>query len=102
MDLAVAGRRGIEFNPSFVRNVGLDPGVRVTGADNVLRGDVIELTTRESIHHPRRNSHRSQHDGHGRSEIFAMPLAAHEQKVGNGIAWCSAWKLERVSVVRPE
>src|SRR5438876_3597090 len=99
MTYRVAWGRGIEFGPSFSGNVGVNPGVRVTGANDVLRGDVIELAARKTVHHSGWNSNCAQHDCHGRGKVLAMSFAAFEEKMRKRIAGSGFGQLQSVSVV---
>src|SRR5271167_140119 len=57
-------RGGIETDPSVAWKICLDPRMRVAGANQVLGSEVVKLSRAETVHHPRGNAQRAQHDGH--------------------------------------
>src|SRR6266567_2218111 len=76
--LTTARGRGVRFHPSLARNEGFDPGMRIAAADHILRSNVVKLAAGKPVHYARGDSNRTQHDRHGRGEVFAMALAAYE------------------------
>ena len=72
-------RRGwIEGEPSPVRDVSFDPGVRVAGANNIAAGQVVEFAAAKAGDDAAGNALRAKHDGHGRGKVFAMSTFALE------------------------
>src|SRR6185312_7537176 len=102
MGLRTAAGCGVECQPAFTGNVSFDPGVSIAGADNVLRGNVIELATGKPVDHARGNSSDAKHDGHCGRKIFAVSAATDEQKVRYRVRWLGVGELQGVSVVRSE
>src|ERR1035438_2957754 len=97
-----ACRSGIESLPTVAGKIGFYPGVGVFRADYIVSSEVVELVAAKAVDHPRRNSEGSQHDGHGRSEVLAVPLLALEKKIRDGIFHGRARQLQRVTEVSPE
>src|ERR1700676_2667565 len=102
MHLRGRRRSGIETNPSIAWKIRFHPGVRIAGPNQVLRSKVVELPSAETVHHPRGNPDRAQHDGHRGSEVLAVSLLAFEKKVGYGVAWNAARKLQGVAKMRAQ
>src|ERR1039458_982546 len=48
-------RSRIKADPTRSREVSLDPGVGVTGSHHILPGEIVEFTSAEARHHPRRD-----------------------------------------------
>src|SRR5438876_3637554 len=69
----------------------------VTGADHVLRADIVEFSTAKSCCHARGNSQSSQHHRHSRGEVFAMSLLAFEKEIGQRVRLRSSGKSKRIS-----
>ena len=93
---------GIECMPAGAGEVGLDPGMRVFGADDVVSGEIVELVAAESGDHAGRNAQRAQHDRHRRCEVLAVSLLAFEKKIRNRIFDGGGREFERVTEASPE
>src|SRR5207247_9197416 len=75
-------RRGrIEFNPSVARKIDFNPGMCVTGADHVLRPDIVEFSTAKPCCHARGNSQSSQHHLHSRGEVSPLSSLTSETAI---------------------
>src|SRR5437867_1719438 len=72
----------IKAHPSITREVGLDPGMGIAGANQILGREVIELTRAKSIYNARRNLQCAQHDCHRGRKIFTVSLFAFKKKIG--------------------
>src|SRR5947209_19128173 len=53
MNLRIAGGCGIEGEPSFAGDIGIDPGMSVAGPHNVLASDVDTPVSCKSVHQAR-------------------------------------------------
>src|SRR5258708_37004645 len=84
----VASMSGIEGLPPVAGEIGLDPGVGVFGADDVVTGKVVEFVAAESVDHAGRYSKSAQHDCHGGGEILAVTLIPFKQEIADRIFDC--------------
>src|SRR5712692_1252099 len=96
------GRRRVKGAPAVIGKIYLHPGVRLAGAHDVTRRQVVELGAAESVDHARGNVQGAQLDGHGGGKVFAVRLFADKKKLGQGIYRGLLRELERVAVVRAE
>src|SRR6185369_947253 len=96
---ATSSWSGIKLHPSFARDVGFHPGMRLASANHVLRGDIVIFTSGESIHYPGGYAQGAKHDRHRGSKIFAVPLPTFEEKTGNRIGWGGFRKFKGVCEV---
>ena len=76
--------------------------MRVAGAHDKIARDIVVFAGLKSVDVTRRDVQRSQHDRHGRGEIFAMPRALLEQEVGKRIGLRRSAEVQRIAVVRAQ
>jgi len=91
-------RSGVEGGPSSSGNPGLDPGMRVAGANQPqLRNRIVDAAL-ESGGQAGRNADRAEHYRHGAGKILAMALPARKQEVCQRIGSLASRQVERVGV----
>ncbi len=76
--------------------------MRIARAHDVVAGEIVVLARKEPVHFTRRNAQRSNHDGHGRGEVFAMSRARFEQEVPQRILAGFSRQVQGVGVARTQ
>ena len=76
--------------------------MRVAFTHNKVACHVVVLAHLKSVDVARGNALRSQHHGHRRGEIFAMPGASLKQEIGQRIVLRRSAQIQRVAKVRAQ
>src|SRR5215217_4276491 len=81
----VEARGGIEGRPTVAREVDLDPGVGVRGADIVVAGERVVLAGGVARRHPGRYPQGAGHHGERGTELLAVAALLLEEEVFDGV-----------------